>query len=127
MANSQSQLGNDYAKFFEGKIIKIHNLLTLQQGSAFVADLEPIPSCSLLAFKLIAPEGLYKTMKSAPIKLCSLDPIPAQIFEKVFTALVPIFTIIVNKSLQTEIMPSQLKEAIVIPTLKKPHLDTQDN
>ncbi len=31
-----------------------------------------------------------------------------------------------NKSLQTGIMPSQLKEAIVKPTLKKPHLDIQD-
>ena len=40
--------------------------------------------------------------------------------------LVPLVTAIINVSLSTSRVPKQFKQAVVIPLLKKPGLDTND-
>ncbi len=71
-------------------------------------------------------DEVVKIMSNAPIKSCQLDPIPTDIFKQSVTTLAPTITSIVNKSLQSGTMPESLKEAMVLPLLKKPQLDVDD-
>ncbi|MGB5557614.1 MAG: reverse transcriptase family protein, partial [Paracoccaceae bacterium] len=61
-------------------------------------------------------------MKS-PTKSCILDPIPTSLTKQHLDDLVPIVTDIVNASLSTGSVPSQFKQAVVTPLLKKSGLD----
>ena len=56
-------------------------------------------------------------------KSCSLDPIPTWILKTCRETLTPILTMIVNTSLSSGTFPSNLKEAIIAPILKKVSLD----
>ena len=71
---------------------------------------------------IVAVEQVLKIL-NAPIKSCQLDPIPADIFKQSVQNLSPTITDIVNKSLQSGIMPDSLKKSMVFPLLKKPQLD----
>ena len=56
-------------------------------------------------------------------KTCSLDPVPTWLIKSCLDELCPVFTHIVNCSLETGSMPSVLKKAVVRPLLKKSGLD----
>ena len=58
-------------------------------------------------------------------KSCCLDPIPAQLTKLYMDELVPIITLITNMSPTSGVMPSNLKEAVLIPLLKKICLDLE--
>ena len=60
---------------------------------------------------------------NSPSKSCSLDPIPTTLLKRCIDPLVPIITIIVNKSLLSGVMPKALKISYVTPILKKAGLD----
>jgi len=55
-----------------------------------------------------------------------LDPIPTSLTKQCLHDFVSLITFIVNASLSTGIVPPHFKQAIVIPLLKKPGLDTND-
>jgi hypothetical protein len=59
-------------------------------------------------------------------KSCELDPIPATILKGCKKTLLPTFTNIINKSLETACMPVQLKEALLKPKLKKRNLEFEE-
>ena len=77
-------------------------------------------------FRLVLEQDDLKIMRSAPIKSCQLDPVPAEAFKHVIGTLSPAITSIVNKSLQSGFIPDRLKGAMVLPLLKKPLLDTEE-
>ena len=57
-------------------------------------------------------------------KTCSLDPIPTSVLQPCFQSLAPAYTThIINTSLLQGKVPASLKEAMVIPLLKKQSLD----
>ena len=58
-------------------------------------------------------------------KSCSSDPIPTWLIKKCIDYLVPIITVVINLSLSSGNMPSNLKEAILIPLIKKACLDPE--
>ena len=55
-----------------------------------------------------------------------LDPIPTWLLKQCVSDLLPLITTIVNKSLELGQFPSQLKEAIIKPHIKKSNLDTEE-
>ena len=56
-------------------------------------------------------------------KSCTLDPMPTSLLKETIDELVPVYTIIVNSSLESGIVPAAMKHAIVTPILKKRGLD----
>ena len=56
-------------------------------------------------------------------KTCSLDPPPTSVLQPCFQSLAPASTHIINVRLSQGKVPASLKEAIVIPLLKKQSLD----
>ena len=70
-------------------------------------------------------EETINLVKSAAPKSCDLDPIPTNILLEQLDVIAPTLQEIINLSLQTGIMPQNMKEALVCPLLKKPNLDQQ--
>ena len=56
-------------------------------------------------------------------KFCGLDPIPTFLLKQCFEELAPIIGYIVNLSLETARCPSEMKKAVIKPTLKKDEAD----
>ena len=54
---------------------------------------------------------------------CSLDPFPTALIKLNISAISPLITKTINRSLQSGLVPSALKTAIITPLLKKPSLD----
>ena len=62
-------------------------------------------------------------INKSPSKSCELDPIPTEILKEALPSIGPLFTSVVNESLQTGVFPQDLKEALVKPLLKKANLE----
>ena len=56
-------------------------------------------------------------------KSCQLDPIPTPIVLKLLDVLLPVVTKLINLSFDTGRFAEAWKEALVLPSLKKPGLD----
>jgi len=63
---------------------------------------------------------------SAPVKSCSLGPVPTLLVHEFVDLLLPFITKMVNTSLAQGRLPTSQKHAIVTPLLKKSGLDTAD-
>ena len=116
------QLVNNFANFFHDKITTIRKELSDDASPAnnLWSD-ERHCDTELTQFEIMNDSQVEHFLDK--IKSCQLDPIPASILNKCKVTLLPIFTKIVNLSLQTAIMPTQLKTAMVKPKLKKAALD----
>ena len=75
-------------------------------------------------FKLASVEDIKKLISKSNNKTCDLDVTPTAIIKSFSDQLAPAITIIINKSLETGTVPSSYKKGIVIPSLKKPSLDS---
>ena len=79
--------------------------------------------CVLDSWDPVSEEDVRKFVMDAPSKSCALDPISTSLLKQCLDALLPTITLIINKSLSVGIVPSQLKQAKVVPLIKKPSLD----
>ena len=77
----------------------------------------------LLTFESVTDEFVLKVINSASAKSCELDPIPTTLLYENLDILLPTITNIINTSLTTDIVPRDLKTAIIKSLSKKPSLD----
>ena len=112
-----SSLADTFASFFTEKITKLHSTSP---------HIEPpyVPS-KPTSFRLATVDEISVLINQAPNKQCNLDPIPMSLLKQCCHILAPVITNIVNLSLCTGEFPSQFKQAIVTPLLKKPSLDRE--
>ena len=59
-----------------------------------------------------------------PSKSCQLDPLPTWLLKQLKDTLAPVISSLCNCSFQTGVLPAAQKQAIVLPRLKKPTLDS---
>ena len=117
-----SELPNTFSSFFTSKIQKLRQKL---DASPF-QECQPDPKFTGAPFESFSPVSqtdIEKVIKEMSLKSCELDPIPASVFAQCFPHLLPFITDIVNTSLTTGVFPTDLKQAIVRPLLKKHNLD----
>ena len=81
---------------------------------------------SFAQFKELLVGGIIKLIKQSPSKSCEPDPITTNTLKEVIPSITPLFTSIVNESMQTGVFLQDLKEALVKPVLKKANLDLID-
>jgi hypothetical protein len=74
-------------------------------------------------FKQVTEEQMSKIIMGLSNKACVLDPFPMWLFKECLPELLPTITNIVNESLATGVFPIMLREAVVLPLLKKQSLD----
>ncbi len=103
--NSPSSRAQDFAEFFDSKIKKIYH--DLNSISANDQDINP---------------AILKISKKSPSMFCPQDPIPSSVFEEVYHPLFSILPALVNLSLETRIVACDMKEALINPISKEPHL-----
>ena len=53
-----------------------------------------------------------------------MDPLPTDLVKEYADDLVPLVASIINESLKSDVVPAQLKQAIIVPILKKSGLDS---
>lgn len=125
-APSTLELSNTFADFFQKKIIAIRNELSTKIPSVVQQHPEEqVASVELTEFKVMTESEVDRLINMSGLKSCELDPIPASVLKGCRELLLPVFTNIVNLSLQTAHVPSQFKDAMVRPKIKKASLDSE--
>ena len=129
----KSALANDIGKYFVQKISRLRE--ELDQGYApndqsYVLDDSDVNSDSTIpptrieAFELLAEDDVRVLIANSRSTSCCLDPIPTHLLKSCSDSLIPVITNIINSSLESGIFPDCWKEAVVIPLLKKPGLES---
>ena len=117
---------NDLGKFFVQKIDTIRAQLDTDQhtdsypeddNSSVDKTVPPFPT-----FTMLSVRDVKQLIQNSALKSCPLDPRSSTLVSKC-EDLPPVFTTIVNSSLQSECFPEIWKEVLVFPLLKKPGLD----
>ena len=122
--NSLDELVNKFVDYFTEKIHSIREQITGTDAVNSVLDDENVFICTKLSSLIPASEDEVCMLISRSSNIsCCLDPIPAQRIKLCMDELV--VTLITNMSLTSGVMPSNLKEAVPIPLLKKICLDPE--
>ena len=133
--STEQESANALASFFKTKVSRISNELENEEKlsshptSSFVSQLEEKCVSSeirLSDFEPASETDVKKLITTSNNKSCDLDVIPPRVFKCFPNSFAPSLTIIINKSLETGTVPCSYKKAIVIPSLKKPSLDSSD-
>ena len=72
-----------------------------------------------LSFQTLTEDDVRKLIKPSPNKQCSSDPIPTWLLDECLDPLIPVLTLLVNKSFQIGYFPEEWKNALIKPLLKK--------
>ncbi len=120
-----TSLADKFASFFTDKITKLHShLASGAKTSSPHSDPPSIPG-KLAAFRPASVEEVIRLIRQAPNKQCPLDPIPMALLKQCCHVLAPAITSIVNLSLSTGVFPTDFKQALITPLIKKPSLDRE--
>jgi len=81
---------------------------------------------SLDSWTVTVDEVVNKLVNASPNKTCQLDPVPTWLVKEICELLAPFITLLFDRLLVTGCFPSEFKQAIVRPWLKKSGLDASD-
>ena len=102
------------------KIQKIRTKLDSQDPEPITIPRVPVKEEDMfLSFQPLSEDDVRKLIKQSPNKQCSSDPIPTWLLKECLDSLLPVLTLLVNKSLQIGYFPEEWKNAAVKPLLKK--------
>jgi len=79
---------------------------------------------TLSNWSTVTADEVAKLIGAAPCKTCSLDPIPTWLVKEMSGLLSHFISLLFQKSLFTGLFPTEFKEAIGRPPLKKSGLDS---
>ena len=127
-STSDHDLAESFVQCFQQKVLNIRKQLddTCVPGSLNVE--QPATPPPLCEFRSQTQEDIGKIISQCATKSCSLDTIPTSLLkeDQVLQTVLPSITDIINRSLATGVFPDCLKQAQVMPLLKKNGLDTND-
>lgn len=124
IADNDKNLADQFSDYFTRKVASIRDKLNegrdendiLRADSKFEGD-------PLVTLAPVTSDEVEKIISCAASKSCELDPIPTTLLKSCLGCLLPIISAIVNTSLSKAEVPSNFKQAVVRPLLKKPGLD----
>ena len=115
-------LPDKFNNFYIDKISKIRSALdafsdfSSCEHTVFTGD-------ELCSLQSVSTDDVTKIISNSKKSFCELDLLPEVLFFDCIDIVLPSITTIFNQALSTGIFPSDFKESIVIPLLKKPSLD----
>lgn len=126
--NSAKDLAEAFSSYFCSKITTIRDDL---DAIPAVDSNQPFPDmvCDVQTLSDFTPtteEEVRKLIMGSASKSCDLDPIPTWLLKDCLELLLPLLTSIVNASLSSSTVPTDMKHAQVRPLLKKPGLDADN-
>ncbi|XP_068757440.1 uncharacterized protein [Montipora capricornis] len=116
----KSALANDIGKYFVQKISRLREEL----DQSDVNSDSTIPPTRMEAFELLAEDEVRVLIANSRSTSCCLDPIPPHLLKSCSESLISVITNIINSSCESGIFPDCWKEAVVIPLLNKPGLES---
>ena len=114
--DSKLDLTNDFNNYFKDKIDTI--ILNLQSSDDNPIDSKYIEShrttdVKFEEFSLIEEDTIKTIVRSAPSKSCELDPLPISLLKEHLAVIAPALRDLVNNSMKSGIMSTNLKEALL--------------
>ena len=120
-------LAEDFKEFFGGKVSNIRSDIegesSVKAQDAVEEEQRNVPLCKLEGFSFLTITDVELMISKMSNKFCCLDPIPTYLLKDCAPELSPILLHIINCSIDMGQFPSELKQAIVKPTLKKENVD----
>src|SRR6218665_350866 len=83
----------------------------------------PTTDCCLPTVNEVTTEEVRRLIITSPPKSCELDPIPTFLLQELLDVLLPLFTMLCNRSIRDGVLPSSQKRSILLPVLKGDGLD----
>ena len=80
---------------------------------------------SFNTFSEFSMADMLRIILNYPKKPCALDPSPTEVLMDVLDSILPFIWAMCNASIKEGYLPEIMKQAIVIPILKKPGQDTE--
>ena len=111
---------DDFATFFQDKV----DVVRASTATTPSYDVRWRDTKTLSNWSTVTADEVAKLIGAAPCKTCSLDPIPTWLVKEMRGLLSPFISLLFQKSLFTGLFPTEFKEAIVRPLLKKSGLDS---
>ena len=112
-------MADTFDDFLIMKIQKIRTKLDSQNPEPIMIPKVPVKEEDMfLSFQPLTEDDVRKLIKQSPNKQCSSDPIPMWLLKECCDSLLPILTLIVNKSFQIGYFPEEWKTDLVKPILK---------
>ena len=119
-------LAERFSEYFTTKITTIRHKISEENPPAYEVSSEPAFDGTLMTdFAEATEDEVRKLIARSPCKSCDLDPLPTWLLKECSSQLVPLLTMIINKSLTSATVPPSFKRAIVRPLLKKKGLDKE--
>jgi len=114
---------DDLASFFEDRVDAVRT----STAATPLCDVPCRPIQSTLdEWSAVTTDEVERLMNAAPNKTSQLDPASMWLVKDMRGLLSPFLTLLFNRSLSTGCFPSEFKQAIVRPLLKKSGLDADD-
>ena len=124
------KLADDFRDFFVNKVNNIRADIEEEAEDLMHTDddltTQHVTGTSggrLSCFSTITIEEVENRIKSMSNKFCCLDPIPTFLLKNCSDVLSPIILHIINSSTMTSEFPTEMKKAVIKPTLKKDDAD----
>ena len=125
-SGSPLELAKSFNEFFIAKIDRIRDNLPQPSENADVSSSSSnSPVVTLSDFGLVTTADVSTIINKSPTKSSAMDPIPSYLVKCCPDELVPVFTKIINQSIETSTFPASLKHAAITPLLKKSTLDPE--
>lgn len=121
---SPDELPDKFCSFFTDKIVKIRKTITIFEDT--ITQCLPLTDQVLSSFQLPSEDEIHKVIVKASSSTCCLDPVPTWLLKECLPQFLPAITHIIIMSLEQANVPSQFKEALIVPILKKESLDPND-
>ena len=120
-------LAEAFHQFFIDNILNIRRAIDLRaEPNTFdrqPSDVGLHQHAQLWGFTLATTADTRRIVLQSSAKSCDLDPMPTSSLKGNIDLLAPILTDIINTSLETGVVPVDMKHALVTPILKKRGLD----
>ena len=116
----KSEIPQVFSDFFVDKIKMIRTDLDKCSETPIFSKFDGVP---MSKFSNVTENEIQSLIKHSMNKTCALDPLPTTLVKEYSEDLVPVLTEIINASLMSGVVPSELKQALVSPLLKKRGLD----
>ncbi len=127
--NMQEQC-NSFLSFFKSKVGNIRSLFSSPSAPSASPVLSAEPQYGatqpLCCFRDITQTDIEDILRMMKPFTCALDPFPSALIKSHSSAISLMITKIINHFLQSGLVPSTLKTALIKPLLKKPSLDPDD-
>jgi len=119
------ELADLFVSYFSNKVCNIRKEIDdIQLDAECLVELPPTPP-SFSEFLVQSVESVCTIIRKCAPKTCSLDAVPTSLLKDpvILAAVLPTITSLINQSLTSGVVPTDLKKAQVTPLLKKPGLD----